>query len=77
VQPLPVQALSYTDPAGMDKDHRDDFTYAKLSDLKIPVTFRMYALLLRIADVVSSNYLKLSIGRHQVTTAVYRAPGET
>lgn len=25
----------------MDKDNRDDFTFAKLSDLKIPVTFRM------------------------------------
>jgi hypothetical protein len=28
----------------MDKDNRDDFTFAKLSDLKLPVTFRMYAL---------------------------------
>lgn len=27
----------------MDKDNRDDFTFAKLSDLKMPVTFRMYA----------------------------------
>lgn len=26
---------------GMDKDNRDDFTFAKLSDLKMPVTFRM------------------------------------
>ena len=26
----------------MDKDNRDDFTFAKLSDLKLPVTFRMY-----------------------------------
>ena len=26
----------------MDKDNRDDFTFAKLSDLKMPVTFRMY-----------------------------------
>ena len=26
----------------MDKDSRDDFTFAKLSDLKLPVTFRMY-----------------------------------
>ncbi len=25
----------------MDKDNRDDFTFAKLSDLKMPVTFRM------------------------------------
>jgi phosphatidylinositol 3-kinase len=25
----------------MDKDNRDDFTFAKLSDLKLPVTFRM------------------------------------
>ncbi|KAF8896526.1 putative atypical/PIKK/PI3K protein kinase [Infundibulicybe gibba] len=25
----------------MDKDSRDDFTFAKLSDLKLPVTFRM------------------------------------
>lgn len=30
----------------MDKDNRDDFTFAKLSDLKLPLTFRMYALLL-------------------------------
>lgn len=27
----------------MDKDNRDDFTFAKLSDLKLPLTFRMYA----------------------------------
>ena len=26
----------------MDKDNRDDFTFAKLSDLKLPVTFRMF-----------------------------------
>lgn len=26
----------------MDKDNRDDFTFAKLSDLKLPLTFRMY-----------------------------------
>ncbi|KIK62587.1 hypothetical protein GYMLUDRAFT_42049 [Collybiopsis luxurians FD-317 M1] len=25
----------------MDKDHRDDFTFARLSDLKLPVTFRI------------------------------------
>ena len=25
----------------MDKDNRDDFTFAKLSDLKLPVTLRM------------------------------------
>ena len=30
----------------MDKDNRDDFTFAKLSDLKLPLTFRMYALVL-------------------------------
>lgn len=30
----------------MDKDNRDDFTFAKLSDLKLPLTFRMYALIL-------------------------------
>lgn len=28
----------------MDKDNRDDFTFAKLSELKLPVTFRMYAI---------------------------------
>ncbi|KAG6837574.1 hypothetical protein H0H93_006988 [Arthromyces matolae] len=28
----------------MDKDHRDDFTFAKLSDLKLPVTFRISSL---------------------------------
>lgn len=27
----------------MDKDNRDDFTFAKLSDLKVPVTLRMSA----------------------------------
>jgi phosphatidylinositol 3-kinase len=26
----------------MDKDNKDDFTFAKLSDLNLPVTFRMY-----------------------------------
>lgn len=36
----------------MDKDHRDDFTFAKLSDFKLPVTFRMYAhLILRLVNV--------------------------
>jgi hypothetical protein len=25
----------------MDKDNREDFTFAKLSDIKLPVTFRM------------------------------------
>ena len=25
----------------MDKDNRDDFTFAKLSDLNVPVTLRM------------------------------------
>jgi len=25
----------------MDKDNRDDFTFAKLEDLKLQVTFRM------------------------------------
>jgi phosphatidylinositol 3-kinase len=30
----------------MDKDNRDDFTFAKLSDLKLPLTLRMYALIL-------------------------------
>jgi hypothetical protein len=28
----------------MDKDNKDDFTFAKLSDLKLPVTFRMYGI---------------------------------
>jgi len=28
----------------MDKDNRDDFTFAKLSDLKLPVTLRMSVL---------------------------------
>ncbi|KAG6832644.1 hypothetical protein H0H87_001017 [Tephrocybe sp. NHM501043] len=28
----------------MDKDNRDDFTFAKLSDLKLPVTFRISSL---------------------------------
>jgi len=28
----------------MDKDNRDDFTFAKLSDLKVPVTLRMSAI---------------------------------
>ena len=27
----------------MDKDNRDDFTFAKLTDLKVPVTLRMSA----------------------------------
>jgi len=28
----------------MDKDSRDDFTFAKLCDIKLPVTFRMYGI---------------------------------
>ena len=28
----------------MDKDNKDDFTFAKLSDLTLPFTFRMYAI---------------------------------
>lgn len=30
--------------AGMDKDNPKDFTFAKSSSLKFPVTFRMYVL---------------------------------
>lgn len=47
----PVHLLSVsavilqTLPEAMDKDNKDDFTFAKLSDLKLPVTFRMYAVL--------------------------------
>lgn len=26
----------------MDKDNKDDFTFARLSDLTLPVTFRMW-----------------------------------
>ena len=37
--PLPYAPLQLN---AMDKDNRDDFTFAKLSDLKMPVTFRMY-----------------------------------
>jgi hypothetical protein len=29
----------------MDKDNKEDFTFAKLSDLNLPVTFRMYDVL--------------------------------
>jgi hypothetical protein len=29
----------------MDKDNKEDFTFAKLSDLNLPVTFRMYGAL--------------------------------
>lgn len=37
-----LTVCSYLVPRGcMDKDNRDDFTFAKLSDLKLPVTFRM------------------------------------
>ena len=32
---------------GMDKDNRDDFTFAKLSDLKVPVTLRMSAIFVK------------------------------
>jgi phosphatidylinositol 3-kinase len=38
----------------MDKDNKDDFTFAKLSDLKLPVTFRMYG---SVVDVILSIYL--------------------
>ena len=38
----PVNCLHATCTlTAMDKDNRDDFTFAKLSDLKMPVTFRM------------------------------------
>jgi hypothetical protein len=32
----------HLEPTTMDKDTRDDFTFAKLSDLKDLVTFRMF-----------------------------------
>ncbi|KAG6809881.1 hypothetical protein H0H92_014299 [Tricholoma furcatifolium] len=44
----------------MDKDNRDDFTFAKLADLKLPVTFRMFIL----------------FGRKQKLKDVYRATRE-
>jgi hypothetical protein len=44
----------------MDKDNRDDFTFAKLSDLKLPVTFRMYALLLILQATCPHSALVLS-----------------
>ena len=46
----------------MDKDNRDDFTFAKLSDLKLPVTFRMSVrtllCLFVIADIISRSQLE-------------------
>jgi hypothetical protein len=36
-----VTKLFLLDLGDMDRDSRDDFTFAKLSDLKLPVTFRM------------------------------------
>ena len=42
----------------MDKDNPKDFTFAKLSDLKPNVTFRMYAfktLSARVHDIYSSQ----------------------
>ena len=38
---IAVTALISSTTIDMDKDSRDDFTFAKLSDLKLPVTFRM------------------------------------
>ncbi|KAF8623642.1 hypothetical protein AX17_007342 [Amanita inopinata Kibby_2008] len=42
----------------MDKDNRDDFTFAKLSDLKLPVTFRVFvsSLLTARANVLTLDY---------------------
>lgn len=42
----------------MDKDNRDDFTFAKLSDLKVPVTFRMY---LHLLSRLSRPYISFLI----------------
>lgn len=39
----PLASASRDCDSDMDKDSRDDFTFAKLSDLKVPVTFRMSA----------------------------------
>ena len=49
----------------MDKDNRDDFTFAKLSDLKLPVTLRMSAV---FVDSVPSN-------RTQESRAVHSSKG--
>jgi hypothetical protein len=49
----------------MDKDNRDDFTFAKLSDLKLPVTFRMYAAWLSSEfDIHSTFRSQLEGSRH-------------
>ena len=51
----------------MDKDNRDDFTFAKLSDLKFPVTFRMWVrlrLLYRNLQLINIYSSQLEGTRH-------------
>lgn len=45
----------------MDKDHRDDFTFARLSDLKLPVTFRM-----QVSNISPPYSLLTSFNRSQL-----------
>lgn len=59
----------------MDKDNRDDFTFARLSDLKLPVTFRMYVPHLPWPQV-SNPGTQISAGGAPTAKVVYRASGQ-
>ena len=64
----------------MDKDNRDDFTFAKLSDLKLPLTFRMYVLFwLSISKrLIPNGYLtQLTIRRNKATKVSLGCTGES
>lgn len=62
----------------MDKDNRDDFTFAKLSDLKLPLTFRMYVRILACSKLLKPNgyLIQLTTRRNKATKVSLGCTGE-
>lgn len=62
----------------MDKDNRDDFTFAKLSDLRLPVTFRMFVLSDQdIHHIESKSCRQIAARGNTQATFIHRAARET
>jgi hypothetical protein len=60
----------------MDKDNRDDFTFAKLSDLKLPVTFRMWVYTFNQLIIILLGR-QFAAGRHSESKNIYRVARKT
>lgn len=59
----------------MDKDNRDDFTFAKLCDIKLPVTFRMCEPFPVLISGWLSKHQQFSAWGCQETALIHRSPG--